>query len=107
MYFQNKWEKTDISLNQSTEGESIEQKIERVTQNKEPIKDGAPLVYTDRKDGVLAGYNIRTDRFDVAIDAMDVVQKSINAKREHKANLKVVKDDGGAEPTQGTNNGTE
>lgn len=109
MYKQNKWESSGFRLNQSQQGETIENKIERVTTNKEPISDGAPLVYTDRKDGVMPGYNIRTDRFEVAIDAMDIVSKSVEAKREERAKLKVVKNDdnGGAEPTQGTNNGTE
>lgn len=63
------------------EGESIENKVNRILINKEPITDGAPLIYTNRKDGVLPGYNIRTDRFDVAIDAMDKVAKSKLAKR--------------------------
>ncbi|MEM0173216.1 MAG: hypothetical protein QXI16_01765 [Sulfolobaceae archaeon] len=39
------------------------------------------MIYTNRKDGVLPGYNIRTDRFDVAIDAMDKVAMSKLAKR--------------------------
>ena len=33
------------------EGETIEQKIERVVHNNEPINDGAPEIFTDRKDG--------------------------------------------------------
>ena len=40
---------TDLNVNDSYEGETIEQKIERITTNKEPIKDGAPLIYTERK----------------------------------------------------------
>lgn len=108
MYKINRYTNTSIKLNQALEGETIEQKIERIVTNKEPITDGAPLVYTDRKDGVLAGYNIRTDRFEVAVEAMDVVSKSIQAKREHKAQMSVVKNDGEAESIQGTiNNGTE
>lgn len=95
---------TSIKLNQCKEGETIEQKIARITQNKEPIKDGAPLIYTERRDGVQAGYNIRTDRFEVAVDAMDKVAKSKVASREYKPTLDVVKD-GGAEPIQG--NGTD
>jgi hypothetical protein len=63
------------------QGESIENKVNRILINKEPIQDGAPLIYTNRKDGVLPGYNIRTDRFDVAIEAMDKVSKSKLAKR--------------------------
>lgn len=93
---------SSIRFNETYEGETIEQKIERVTNNQEPIKDGAPLIYTDRKDGVQAGYNIRTDRFEVAIEAMDKVTATKIAQRENRAQMKVVKDDGGAEPTQAT-----
>lgn len=91
-----------LKINQAIQGETIEQKVERVTVNKEPIKDGAPLIYTERKDGVQAGYDIRTDRFEVAIEAMDYVAKSVQAKRDNNAKMKVVKEDGGAESTQGT-----
>ena len=107
MYIKNvKYSSTNLNLNQSVEGETIEQKVERILDNKEPIKDGAPLIYTDRKDGVQAGYNIRTDRWEVAVDAMDAVAKTKAAQRENRAKMEVVKD-GGAEPIQGTNsNGT-
>jgi len=54
---------------------------------------------------VQAGYDIRTDRFEIAIDAMDYVAKSVQAKRDNKAKMQVVKEDSGAEPTQG--NGTD
>lgn len=92
---------TSLSVNKSVEGETIEQKVERITQNGEPIKDGAPLIYTDRKDGVQAGYNIRTDRFEVAVEAMDKVHRSDIARRDNKPKMEIVKD-GEAEPTQGT-----
>ena len=71
-----------LLINKSYQGESIEDKLERIIQQKEPITDGAPLVFTERKDGVMPEYDIRTDRFDVAIDAMDAVQKSTMAKRK-------------------------
>lgn len=74
--------RTSIEKNTSMEGETIETKILRIVENKEPITDGAPIIYTDRREGVLAGYNIRTDRFDVAIDGMDYIAKSQIAKRE-------------------------
>lgn len=106
MYKKVKYPSTTLNVNQALQGETIEQKIERVTSNKEPIKDGAPLVYTERNEGVKAGYNIRTDRFEVAIDAMDRVQASVQARRENKAKMKVVKDNK-VDPTQGTNNGTD
>ena len=48
MYNTNKPTKTSIKCNESREGERIEEKIERILNNKEPIKDTAPQVYTDR-----------------------------------------------------------
>lgn len=67
------------------EGETIEMKVARIQSNNEPIKDGAPEIFTERKDGVIAAYNIRTDRFEIAAEAMDAVAGSIAAKREEKA----------------------
>ena len=95
---------TDLNINTSVEGETIEIKVERITVNREPITDGAPLIYTERKDGVLAGYDIRTDRFEVAIEAMDKVSKSNQAKREEKGKvIDITKEnDNGVEPTQAT-----
>lgn len=82
MYKKNKANKTTITVNQAYEGETIEQKINRIVNNGEPITDGAPLIYTDRKDGVEPQYDIRTDRFEVALDAMDKVTATHQAKRE-------------------------
>lgn len=62
------------------EGESIEKKVRRVVENKEPITDGAPIVYTEKKDGVLPQFNIRTDKWEIALEAMDKVQASRIAK---------------------------
>lgn len=55
------------------EGERLELKIDRMTQNNEPIGDSAPLIYTPRKEGVVAAYDIRTDKWDIALDAMEKV----------------------------------
>ncbi len=80
------------------EGETIEQKMERVLDNGEPITDGAPEIFTERKDGVLSAYNIRTDRWEIACEAMDKVHMNAAAKREEKAGnkpeMKVVESDG-------------
>lgn len=105
MYKQIKYEGTTIKHNKSYDGESIEAKVRRIVNNKEPIKDGAPTIYTERKEGVLPSYNIRTDRFEVAVEAMEGVSKAHLAKREERA-AKIVemkkKEDGGAESIQGT-----
>ena len=63
------------------EGETIEEKVARIVQTKEPITDTAPIIYTEKKDGVLPAYNIRTDRFDLAIDAYDKIEMERIAKK--------------------------
>ena len=41
------------------------------------MEDGVfPTIYTEKKDGVLPEYDIRTDRFEVAIDAIDKINES-------------------------------
>lgn len=97
MYTVPKFHKSRLRINQSVEGETIETKIERIINNKEPIKDGAPLIYTERKEGIRPSTNIRTDRWEIAIEATDKIAKSYQARREER-----VKTDGGAEPTRGT-----
>ena len=96
--------KGGLKINESREGETIEEKVNRIVNNKEPIKDGAPLVYTERKDGVSAGYNIRTDRWEVAVQAMDKVNKTNIAKRDNVAKMSIVKEgeeDNGVESIRG------
>lgn len=55
------------------EAESIEEKVRRIVEEDEPIEDGAPIIYTELKDGVRPEFNIRTDKWQIAIDAMDKV----------------------------------
>ena len=64
------------------EGESIEEKVERIVTNNEPISDTAPMIYTEKAQGVLPAYNIRTDRFDVAIEATSKIEMARQAKRD-------------------------
>ena len=62
------------------EGETIERKVRRIEVDNEPIKDGSPIIYTEKADGVKPEYNVRTDRFEVAATAMDIVHKNETAK---------------------------
>ena len=55
------------------EAESIEEKVRRIVNENEPIEDGAPIIYQERIDGVKPEFNIRTDRWEIAIEAMDKV----------------------------------
>ena len=68
--------KTSIVRLESREGETIEAKVRRIMSNNEPISDQAPLIYTERKDGINPDYDIRSDRFDYALDAMSKIEKS-------------------------------
>lgn len=98
MYDKPKYIKSKLKGNDRVEGETIEMKVERIVSNKEPIKDGAPLIYTERGTGVEPGYNIRTDRFEIATEAATLIEKNAVAMREQRANLKVIKNDNGGEP---------
>ena len=71
-----------IRVNNSYDAETLEQKINKAMRGNEPINDSVPIIYTNRKDGVQAGYNVRTDRFDVALDASDYISKAKLTKRE-------------------------
>lgn len=103
-YKKPQYRRTTLLVNETVEGETIEQKIERIVSNKEPIKDGAPIIYTERKDGIGSAYNIRTDRWEVASDAMDIVARNDIAKRMGKPEgTKVIDLNAGGEPTGGTN----
>lgn len=105
--------KTQISdTNNLFEGESIEREIERLTTEKTPIESVSPILYTENKDGVLPEYDIRTDRWDVALEAMDSVAASYRAKRDDYLKHKET-DDGSndlspkGEPTQADQQGGE
>jgi hypothetical protein len=94
--------KSQLKSVEVLEGEPIELKIERITSNKEPITDGAPSIFTERKDGVISAYNIRTDRWEVASEAMDKVSGSIQAKRDAKGKVsKSNKEDQESKPEKG------
>lgn len=95
-----------MQLENKMQGETIEAKVTRLVQNKEPIKDGVPIIFTDRAEGVNSAFNIRTDRWEIAVDAMERLAKSKIAKRDDmakgtEAEMKVIKDDGKPESTQG------
>ena len=81
MYKQNQWTETTIKRNESYIGDSLEKKIRKVITSKEPIDQTAPLVYTERKDGVMPDYNIRTDKWEAYADAADKISKAQRAKR--------------------------
>jgi len=70
MYKQNKFQATTLKVNESFEGESIEKKMQRVMKTGEPIEDGGVEVYYPGKE-IPFETNVRTDRFDIALEMMD------------------------------------
>lgn len=60
------------------------------------MEDGVfPTIYTEKKDGVQPEYDIRTDRFEVAIDAMDKInQSAANQIAKSKGETEAAKDFG-------------
>lgn len=60
------------------------------------MEDGVfPTIYTEKKDGVQPEFDIRTDRFEVAIDAIDKINQSVaNQIAKSKGETEAVKDSG-------------
>ena len=87
----------------TVEGQTMETMVARFMNNQTDIERSQPLIYTERREGVLAGYDIRTDRFEIALEAMDKSSKSMSAKRESK--LEIVNDDPKGDDIQGTKGG--
>lgn len=58
------------------------------------MEDGVfPTIYTEKKDGVQPEFDIRTDRFEVAIDAIDKINQSTATQiAKNKGETEAVKD---------------
>lgn len=83
-----------------SEGENIIRVMQRALSNKESIGAEVGLIYTEKSQGLLPAYDIRTDRFEIALDGIDKIQKSRDAKRDALAKpVEKVVDN---ESTQGT-----
>jgi hypothetical protein len=87
---------TSVEEIERLEGEHLETKIARMLTSNEPINaEGINLIYTERKKGVLPETNVRTDRWEIAADAMSKVEKTYKAKRD--GHLKII-EGGKSEP---------
>ena len=84
--------KSRLKTTEAFEGESLEEKIRRVTETNAPIEAVSPMYYNERKDGVQAGTNIRTDKFDVALKAMDSIAQGVRQKRNERLQNSVNKE---------------
>lgn len=87
-----------IKKSQFNEGLNIETKVARMVSNEEPITDSVPLFYGSAKDGVRPEYNVRTDRFQIAMEAHEKISsyeksqylKRVNGVEESPAETKEV-----------------
>lgn len=117
LYKTPRYHKSEIEVNESIEGETLETKIERLIANSEDVEDGVGSVYTERKDGVLPAYDIRTDRMELALEALDKAHrwdlakrnKGIEDRNQSEKTEDIVKDDGkkGGENENKTDSGAE
>ena len=78
--------------------ETLIKKIQRILDENEPLTDGAPMIYTPKQAGVREDCNVRTDKWALAMDAMDRVNN-------HKLNEYLKK--GEAETSKSTEGQTE
>lgn len=72
----------DLLAVDTIEGEIIEKKIQRIMDEKIPIDESAPIIYTERKNGINPAHDVRTDRFDLALEAMEIETKNRIAANE-------------------------
>lgn len=77
-------------------GQSLEEKVFQAVNSNAPIESVAPMVYTERKDGVLPETNIRTDRFEIAQEAMTTIAEGIREKRAKRIYDKIDKQASGS-----------
>ena len=60
-------------IQEINEGETLIKKIQRILDENEPLTDGAPMIYTPKEAGVRADCNIRSDKWEIAMNAIDKV----------------------------------
>lgn len=83
--------------NLSYQAEPREVKLRKIINGEaNKMEDGVfPIIYTEKKDGVQPEFDIRTDRFEVAIDAIDKINQSAASQiAKSKGETEAVKDSG-------------
>lgn len=71
-----------LKINNSYEGKSIEKQLQAMMAGEAIETKGKSMIYTEKKEGVLPETDIRSDRFKLAQDAVDYVNKTNIAKRD-------------------------
>lgn len=95
--------KSLITINECYEGDCIEEQIRKKMAGEEIQMTGKALLYTERKEGVLPITNIRTDRWEIAQNAVDVRERSratMKVELNKKEANKGVQNPDGAQSTE-------
>lgn len=95
---------SNLRTTEPFEGESLETKVRRTVKSGAPIEAISPMVYTERKEGVRKDTNIRTDKWDIAMAAMDTIAQGIRTKRAERMGANVDKPVGNSEMNVPTGN---
>lgn len=82
MYRKQPMQSQKLKMSESTTGEMLEIKIARLMSNKETPDQTVPLIYTERSEGIQPAYDIRTDKWDIALDGMAKVAQTHVMRRE-------------------------
>jgi len=98
MYKLQKNTQTSIERNLSTVAETIEEKIRRALTNGEKLDGQSELQYTERKDGVRPEFNVRTDKWDLAVESIEKFQQDKALLKEKKEAEKLENDNNGETP---------
>lgn len=89
---------TSKPANETFIGESLEDKLARMLTNKEPIEATEPMAYSGENDGVAPQFNPRTDRWEIAREAMQNVKSMQEAQKA--AELAKTESKGAEEPKE-------
>ena len=76
---------TSIERNESIEGETIEQQIQRMINNGEVLGEEKEMIYTKPSEGVIYGTDIRGDKQEKAIEMTEKVAADVMRRRELKS----------------------
>lgn len=82
-------------------GETLIKKCQRILDEGEPLTDGAPMIFTPKQAGVKPECNVRTDKWDIAMKAMDRVNNYKLTEYLKKETM-----EGSSEPDGQTDGGT-
>lgn len=74
--------------NETVEGESIEQKMEKILAGKEKVELTRSPVYQERRAGIEPQYNIRTNKMEILQDAVQTATQKYFEARDLRGKIR-------------------